>query len=620
MLAWLVVGSSLPLFVALTPNNPALQAVATSSHAADLGGYLISTPVMLAQQPRVALERGTLYGADARLPKDFGQKLTSGMLLMSDGEIRISAGAAGLDAAIETVTGAVVHPLLGQLARQSFTTLALRRTTLLITLPDGETEAVRDVTGELKRGRNGWQFKGDGLIMGQRTALDVLAASSVERRGQSGVTQAGVTQSVVTAPLKFTVKNALLDWTFDGRIGLNKAFQMVGSTDVDLTVAPHLPWLSRLLPDGMSALGAPLGHNLKAKGALDWSTTGMALSNAKFEMDGNQATGALSLDRRPKRPVIAGTLAFQTLDLTRHLPQGFTTQLQPVVVTEAAKTIATPGVIRSGAGFLTGMAATLMQSWGSADREMPLISLIDADLRVSSDKLVLGPVTLRRTAATVSNHGGKLLADVAAFEFDAGRGAGQISGDFTGPTMKIGLRGRLDNLDAVKATAALFGTSFIEGRGFVTVDLTGTGTSLNEVVRSAQGRVSTGIPDGGRIAVDLRGLAAASQKRAVEGWSAGGRDQLSFDGLEAVFELTKGVLSASDQSQVRVRDDVIKLTGTIDMLASQLNLTARGPLIGFSSETPSALQISGPWARPTVRLDATRKAASATATGTSPKP
>jgi AsmA protein len=364
-------------------------------------------------------------------------------------------------------------------------------------------------------------------------------------------------------PLKFAIKNALLDWTFDGKVGLTKTFDLVGATDVDLTVARQLTWLSRLLPDRLGAAG-PKAHNLKAKGALDWSAASMALSGAKFDIDGNEASGALSLDRRPARPLLSGTLAFQRLDLTPHMPAALTANS-----TE-------PRVAGQSAGHLTAMAATLLQTWGATDFDIPLIALIDADLRVSADQLALGPITLRRTAATVSNHGGKLLADVAAFEFDGGRGAGQISGDFTGAAMKVGLRGRLDNLDAVRATSALFGTPFIEGRGIVTVDLTGSGASLNDVVRNAKGRITTGIPDGGRMSVDLRGLAAASEKRAIEGWSAGGRDQMSFDGLDASFVLAKGVLKADEKSQARIRDDIIKLSGTIDMPSSRLNITAVG--------------------------------------------
>jgi AsmA family len=613
MLAWLVVGLSVPLLSVATKNDT-LKALSTSTHAADLsGGYLITAPVNLSQNPRISLERGTLHAVDAkgRLIGVDGnaagksQQLT-GAVMVNNGEIRISAGSSGLDAAIESGSGAFVHPIPGQLARQAFTTLSLRGTALLIALPDGGTETIGDVTGELKRGRSGWQFKGDGLLMGQRTAVDVTVGPIT-----AGKTNAERLRNA-TAPvsLKFSIKNTLLDWSFDGTIGLNTAFHLIGATEVDLTVARQLSWLNRLLPVSLGATGQK-AHNLKAKGALDWSSKSMALSNAKLEIDGSEANGTLSLDRRPSRPLLTGTLAFQTLDMTRQLPATMTAGAD-----KSANSLSTG----QSAGHLTAMAATLLQSWGPSDLDMPVISLMDADLRVSADRLVMGPVTLRRTAATVSNNAGKLLADVAAFEFDGGRGAGQVSGDFTGPNMKVGLRGRLDNLDAVRATSALFGTPFIEGRGIVTVDLTGTGKSLNDVVRNANGRITTGIPDGGRMSVDLRGLAAASEKRAIEGWSAGGRDQMSFDGLFATFVLANGVLKAEDKSQATIRDDIIKLSGTIDMPSSRLNLTAIGPFIGFSGQTPNVLQIFGPWARPTVRLETARKAANAGPTSASPTP
>ncbi len=620
MLAWLVVGLGMPLLPLMIAHDAARKALSTSTHAADMaGGYLVTAPINLSQYPRISLERGTLHAVDGK-GRPVGIEASapgkpqqpSGAVTVSKGEIRISAGSKGLDAAIESGTGAFVHPISGQLARQTFTTLSLRGTSLLIELPDGGTETISDVTGELKRGRSAWQFKGDGLLAGQRTAFDVTT-------GQVGAGQTSAErQRNATGPvaLKFNIKNTYLDWAFEGRIGLNAAFHLVGATEVDLTVARQLTWLSRLLPGIMGATGLT-AHNLKAKGALDWSSKSMALSTAKLEIDGSEANGALSLDRRPARPLLTGTLAFQTLDLTRLFPATLTAG---ALKSANASTLNASSIPVQSAGHLTAMAANLLQSWGQSDLDVPIISLMDADLRVSADRLVLGGVTLRRTAASVSNNGGRLLADVAAFEFDGGRGAGQVSGDFTGANMKVGLRGRLDNLDAGRATSALFGTPFMTGRGIVTLDLTGSGKSLNDVVQNAEGRITTGIPDGGKMSVDLRGLAAASEKRAIEGWSAGGRDQMSFDGLFATFTLANGVLKAEDKSQANVRDEIIKLSGTIDMPSSRLNLTAIGPFIGFSGQKPNVLQIFGPWARPTVRLDAARKAANVAPTSASPTP
>jgi AsmA-like C-terminal region len=585
VLAWIGFGLMLPFAASLTQTELDLGA---SSQAADVGGYVVTAPVVLSHSPRISIERGSLLTADAKgRPLDDDKSAGRGnAIIISNGELTIGPAREGLDAIIESQSGVFVRPVLGNLARQNFTTVSLRRAILHITLPDGDVETLRDVTGDLlKRGKTGWQFKGSALVYGQRTAIDMtlgVMAPAADRRVGS---QASV-------PLKFTAKSPLLDWQFDGRIGFGPALLLSGTTDVDVTVARQSSWMKRLLPLGLTTAGQ--AHNLKAKGDIAWGPGSMALSRATVVLDGSEATGALTLDRRPQRPLLSGTLAFQTLHMTRHLPE---------------MSAAAPGTAGQSAGSLTAMAGNLLQSWGPGDLDVPFLTMLDADLRVSADRVELGAVTLRRTAASVSNTGGKLLADMAAFEFDGGRGSGQISGDFTGSVMRLGLRVRLDNLDAARATAGLFGTSFLDGRGTVTMELSGTGRSLTDVARSAQGRVVTGLPDGGRISVDLKGLAAASEKRAVEGWSAGGRDQMSLDRLDVTFALANGVLKA-ETGQARIRDDVIKFSGSIDMPSSRINLTAVGPFVGFSGANPNTLLIFGPWSHPTVRLEQASKAAS----------
>jgi hypothetical protein len=603
MLVWLAFGLSLPLLTLLRSD---LQ-LGTSTQAADLsGGFVVTSPLVLSHSPRILLERGTLHALDSKGrplanenngssgPAEFPRNAT---LVITNGEIKVDAGARRTAASTEAATATdeglsaaapavYAHAALGLLTRQQIATVALRRTAVRVTLPDGEAETLRDATGDLKRGRNSWQFKGDGSLLGQRATVDLTL----------GVTAGGPAGQAAGTPLKFSIKHAQLDWQFDGDVVLGPELVLAGATEVEMTLPRQSSWLRRMLPESLGvATSRPL--DLKAKGRLEWSAASITLNKAKFEIDGNEGIGTLSLDRRAARPLLTGTMAYQTLDLTRHVP---------ATLTAPKPTPSSGGVGQMAAGKLTAIATTLLQSWGTSDFHLPMLTLLDADLRVSADRVEMGPVTLRRTAATISNNGGKLLADVAAFEFDGGRGTGQISGDFTGPLMKLGLRGRLDNLDAGQATKALFGTSFVDGRGIVTMDLTGTGASLTEVVKNARGRVTTGVPDGGRLSVDLRGLAAASDKRAIEGWSAGGRDQMSFEGLDATFLLTSGILNV-EKSQARVRDEVIDMTGTVDMPGSRINLTAVGPFVGFSGPNPNVLNIFGPWSRPTIRLESSAR-------------
>ena len=58
---------------------------------------------------------------------------------------------------------------------------------------------------------------------------------------------------------------------------------------------------------------------MRVKGTLDWGAGVLTFSRATIAMDGNEGTGALALDTTKAIPSFDGTLAFDTLDLSRYL-------------------------------------------------------------------------------------------------------------------------------------------------------------------------------------------------------------------------------------------------------------------------------------------------------------
>jgi uncharacterized protein involved in outer membrane biogenesis len=155
-------------------------------------------------------------------------------------------------------------------------------------------------------------------------------------------------------------------------------------------------------------------------------------------IDGNEATGTLHLNFTAARPSIGGTLALKSLDLGRYFP---------------SQTASLPGS--------TGSAWNCLLA---TDLSLPLLQHFDADLRLSADKVVLGRLQLGRSAATVMVSQGRMLADLGAFEFDGGRGSGQLSADMTGSMPRLTLRGRLEEVDAQRLSASMFGHSVLTGR------------------------------------------------------------------------------------------------------------------------------------------------------------
>ena len=73
-------------------------------------------------------------------------------------------------------------------------------------------------------------------------------------------------------------------------------------------------WLGPVWPSG------PGLKDFTATGGLEWSDGVVAIHNGVFRLDGNEANGELLADLNGAQPLVSGTLAAQTLDLSPYMP------------------------------------------------------------------------------------------------------------------------------------------------------------------------------------------------------------------------------------------------------------------------------------------------------------
>ncbi len=562
----LVFGIALPIIVSFNSNR---FSVGTSNLvAAPRDGFIVTSPIALGWSGMVTIERGTLYPADSSgramtVPLSAAQ-MTSGnaRFVIENGQMRIQAGQT-------TASGDMQSPIIDALGSLQFEALILRNTTVGILLPDGRTETISDIDGEVTQRRKvALALKGQGTLRGQKVEIDATSGIPTDMRPGS------------TVPLKLALKSTALEVTLDGRVGFVGPVQLQGAVEFS---APHIRqvarWFGAVWPNGNGL------RNLSGRGQLEWAGPAMAFNRATFLMDGNEANGTLNLKLAGARPSIGGTLALKTLDLSKYFP---------------SHAAAGTGVLSSAWNVLLG-----------SDLSLPLTQHFDADIRLSADKVRLGSYQLGRSAMTVTVSQGRMLADVGAFEIEGGRGSGQISADMNGPTPKLALRGKLDEIDAARATSNLFGHSVLSGRATLTTDISSTGKTGDDLQVASSGRLNISVRNGGKIGVDLRGLAAAAQKRAIDGWGTPGRGQTGFDELDATFSIRSGALVA-DEVKARSGDITTTLTGAIEVPTNRLNIKViQEPVEDSASvEQPSrpltAIQIFGIWGAPTVRNEGIR--------------
>jgi AsmA protein len=238
---------------------------------------------------------------------------------------------------------------------------------------------------------------------------------------------------------------------------------------------------------------------------------------------------------------------------------------------------------------------------------------LDADLRVSTDRLKLGTFELGRSAATITLNDGRLLADLAELGFEKGEGRGQIAADFTGFVPKVTIRGKLDKVDLGALSTAVAGLPVLEAPGTVVADLAASGNTIRELMDRLAGKVTVNSAVAGRLGIDLKSLATAVASGPSVGWGAVARGSTQFEKLDLKLVLREGIL-LTENAEMAGRDTSWVATGVVNLPANRLDLRLVQTLPAsaapsLAAVTPAVLEFRGSWTEPVVR-DAASVAAS----------
>jgi AsmA protein len=558
----LVVGLAGPLVLSLTGTDLSLRGAAVVAAPRDT--FSVTDPVILGDASGVTLERGTilLTGPAANSDSTAAALATGTSKLTVDGGVfRVESKRLGANDALRTAS--YDAPLADALSTLKFETLSVRRSSVTIALPDGHAETIDDVEAEVSQKRTGTiGIKGKGTLRGQPAEFETVVSTVQDRRaGQR-------------PPLKLTIKGPLFQVAFDGRVDFDGTLAISGQTELSIASL-------RLAARSFGALwpnGAGL-RDIKIKGHLDWTGAALAFDKATFQMDGNEATGTLTVGLRSGRPTLTGTLALKSLNLSPYFSED-------------------------------GRASSTPLSWASFASTylaMPLSQHFDADVRISAARLLAGGIEFGRSAAAVSLRSGRLLADIVEFDMNnGGPGSGQITVDFTGPRPRLGLRGKLEGFDPSRVTTAAIGYSALQGSATITADVSANGHTVPDLVSTLSGKIAVSLKDGGQVGFDMRALLDAAQKKEVEGWGTGAPGQTPIDQFDARLSIYGGVMWC-EQAQILTADSILTATGTANLLSNRLDLRvvrASAPLSQKASDAKGeALIIRGPWSRPSIMTE-----------------
>ncbi|MGZ5890199.1 MAG: AsmA family protein, partial [Hyphomicrobium sp.] len=540
--------------------------------AASRDSYSLSSPVRLLGTPVVEIESGTLSLPQSRGLARGGEVIA--MLITGGGPRMLldnAAFTADFSAAQPSFSQAFaggVAPLVATFQKLQFDTLSIKNSSVRIKMGDGSTLTLDDVAADVSSKPNGVvRAVGSFNFRGEKVSFDTTLG-------------AGADAKATTQPITASLDSTMLSASLDGSVLLADNPRLL-SPHAEINV-PHLRqaayWLGAGWPRGSGF------DDFHAKGQLEWANRTIAFQKAVLQMDGNEAEGTLSVNFSAARPAVDGTLGLKTLDLTKYLA-------------------------RNGASDQDARPSLLTLISGSRGLQFPLIESVDADLRISSDSVVVPGLTIGHSAATVSLKGGKMLADVAELEIDdVTRGGGQLRIDTNGEHPNYDVHAKLESIDLGEAGKAIFGHPTIQGRGDVIVDLSADGDSGDAVLRSLDGKLCVTLDEGGQLGVDVNQLVTgASSPQQAALWRTAASTAIPIDRLDARFAVVNGVIR-TETAQATAGARAMKADGAIDLPARSFDLELaigdRANADDGADAKPAprdVIDLHGPWSQPTLQ-------------------
>jgi AsmA protein len=505
----------------------------------------ITTPVTISDRLPLTLDYGVL-SISSDTVEGSGQRAPS---LIAVDDARLTLDLSRMPQQPLSSLPEVVPSRMPYIAGFAAGALKLKKARLKVIAPNGHQTVLKDLTATVTVSRKGqYKLVGNGQLNGQRLNLEAQWTDLASR---------GASQQL---PMRLSLRSGVIEATLDGAFKPGTTPTFSGQGEVKLqSLRKYLGWL------GLSENFGDLIKSISISGPLEWTPQQMAFAKARIGADGNLATGAFTIKHGGARLALDGTLGFQELDLSRYLTQH-------------------PAAPAAGA-------------------DVPhLLNVIDADLRISADRVRLPAVETGRGAITIALNKGHLLADLAELEIEAGRVGGQLVVDLNTPVAKVDMKMKLRGVDVGRVLAAPLRRNPLLGRSNVTFEGSANGRSPMEALAALSGRGHFELAEPGRVGLDLAALTHAARGSTVVGWAAAGKGSTALDTLNGRFRLLNGAVTI-EALNARSGSQTIIGAGRLDVPGRLMDVSiGAGPAADPTSAPQEHLSLRGTWDAPSISL------------------
>jgi AsmA protein len=437
---------------------------------------------------------------------------------------------------------------------------------------DGQLQAAAPNTGELLK----------------QMGIEVPAEDALEKVNIAGRVS-GPADALSLTGLDIEHSGALLNASYKGDVSL------AGNGHLNGTIDASSDELRALL--AAADMDMPEGDTLKSfatAGAVSGSFKTLAISNLDFELDDIRATGTAGLDLSGAKPRLTGDLDMGELDLSPFLAEE-----------DQQKKPQQP-----------------MEGWSKEPLDLAGLKAVDADLKIKTTTLTLGNVVLKNAQVNAVLKDGKLNADLPAFNAFGGSWAGKMNLDASAAKPALGLDMTGDSVGVSSLLGTLAGFEKLTGTGTFAVSATSTGTSIDEIMKGLNGKVSTQLNDGAIKGLNVAQL-VRSKDSLLQALTSGQLQSLDFasalspeaetdfSSFDTVLSVKNGVANVD---LMKLLSPVLGIDGTgninlggqtLDLrLATSIDKKGQGSgSVVQLNGIPVPIRLSGSWTKPKVTPD-----------------
>jgi AsmA protein len=400
-----------------------------------------------------------------------------------------------IDAARTLVSANPAKPDEGKLASDAFGSVEFRDGRIVTPVKGKASELVTSLTGQVNWSalNSGASFTTTGIWRGESVSLDLSSQKPL-------LLFAGAPE-----PLSIAFKAAPANLYFEGTGAFSGKSYFDGQTKFSApSLRRVLEWIGVGVPPG-TAIGA-VAFTSKING----NATRMKFSEAQIALDKNPGMGALDFSFAEARPLIAGTLAFDTLDLRAFL--------------SAFTPLASPG------SRVNNEPDTSFSDW------------LNLDLRLSAAHANVGATQLTDVAATAQVKDGLSAFDVSDASAFGGNIQASLRFDRKPDGTQSEIRFLASDINGAAFAAAAGMTRLVpSGTGSVSLILKGPGKAWQSILENASGSVTASFGPGTLSGLNLPAFMKHAQDGGFFPLDAVANGTLPIDGAELKATISNGV-------------------------------------------------------------------------------